>query len=260
MKTSRLFSLLTFALAFCFVANINAQIDPKTVMKSKSMSLKDASGKNEMLLTFKSTSQESLDDIDLKEFKLVPILEDEDEEVKKAGLQNKSVSGDPGQGSPENMDVQKFAKTDHVNRVIQDVVFIDMQPKSLAPNVKALEVEFVSEGDPNAKPKGVTSKTVRIRGRYFFITYYRPQSHYIRVINQSYFPITTWFYYERNPHQAPRNYLLGTVDDYSGYAFKLRRNGWAWYRNCRYQVGALVKVGPYYRFKWRWSRSCRSRC
>ena len=251
-RSTTLLSILAILL-LGFQINANAQIDAKNLL-NKSFKVKDAKGKNEVELTFSSLSQKSLDEIDISEFTLTPLYEEETEET---NPKNKSLGNDPV--SSENADPVQLNKSYHMDRQVNKVVFVDMKPIKKAANVKGLRVELKSTGK---EPSSMGSKSLRPAnsGKLFFITNYRPASKKVLIRNYARSWIRVSFYYDscRGSICSTHGDIKGRINRYAGYAFWLGRRGYAWYYNCNKQVGALVNVGNgYYHFGWTWWSRCR---
>ena len=249
MKTLKVLSLISFVVAMLVGTTASAQD-----FKSKTLTLK--SGKNEVEVKISALSQKTVDEIASMDIKLVKLTKEEMALLKEGpAMNNKSKVQDGTQGtSDKSVSQEKASKEEHLARNLDRVIEIEVTSKSMDGDDGGFAVEFEAEANP--KESGATNKTWRngTGRRYnydwyqFFYTYkwydrYARKwcrSYKILVQNLSNRDIWVDFYYEANKLDQ-NNAFQGSVDDYSGYRFKLPNYGsYCWYSWPYRQVGALV--------------------
>lgn len=209
----------------------------KEELFERTISLEDETGLNAANITFKAANQQLLDEIQANEFKLIAVYEE------------------PAP-APNDSQEPSFANklTEKVQEVKMDkVISIEVETIRQAENAKGLALEWKKED-----PKTPQAKSLYPTG-YHVAFHTSSWARRIQLNNYSYNPLNVSFYYDScNGNYCTSSGIMGRISKYSGYSYRLYRNGWAWYYHCSKQVGAYVSAGyNSYHYRWTWWSVCR---
>lgn len=218
------------------------KIEEEENLVIRKFKISDEKQLNTAEISILAQTEEALEGISAKNFKLEAIYDEEGFVKSKEGL---NVNADEAEPLEIKIDPKE---------PIENLVRIEVKPIQMHEKALGLSLQLQKEDLSN----GRTASLYPPGYRTFLIT--GPSANRVQINNFTYNPlgVSFWLNSCRNGICTYAHDGRGVFTDYSGYSFTLYKNGWAWYYNCNRQTAAFVDAGTdYYHFRWQWWSRCR---